>query len=220
MSEFENDLSERVGAAIRAAAEQVGASDDLHARIARDLHGSELRDRRRFRRAALFAAAGSAVAVVVAVVVISRGLNSPGGPSVADAAHVALSTPTLPAPRADAGDLRFVEASVAGVRFPNYGYDSSWRTIGGRVDTLDRRRSQSVMYVLASVRVGYTILDGSPLGQPPGARRFETSGTSVWVARLDGALVVTWRRSGHTCVLASRTATLPQLLRLVAWRGV
>ena len=38
----------------------------------------------------------------------------------------------------------------------------------------------------------------------------------MWVASLDGALVVSWERAGHTCVLASRTATLPQMLRFVA----
>jgi hypothetical protein len=39
----------------------------------------------------------------------------------------------------------------------------------------------------------------------------------VWVVRLDGVLVVSWERDRHTCVLASRTAALPEMLRLVAW---
>ena len=43
----------------------------------------------------------------------------------------------------------------------------------------------------------------------------DAAGARRLVARLDGALVVSWERDGHTCVLASRTATLPQLLRFV-----
>ena len=76
-----------------------------------------------------------------------------------------------------------------------------------------------MVYGLGPVRVGYTIVDGQPLTAPPGrapggCRRHARCGSRS----LDGALVVSWERAGHTCVLASRTATLPQMLRFVAWR--
>ncbi len=218
MSEHENDTSEQTGAAIRAAAAQVSAPKELRARIARDRLRSAPRHRQRFRPAALIAG-GSALAVVVVALVILLAPGSPGAPSVADAAGMALSAPTRPAPATDAGDPRFIGTSVAGVRFPNYAYDSPWRTVGGRIDALGHRRSQTVTYARGSVRVGYTIVDGQPLEAPPGARRADAAGTPVWVVRLDGALVVSWERARHTCVLASRTATLPQMLRFVAWRG-
>jgi hypothetical protein len=216
MPEHDNAASERIGAAIGAAAAQVGAPDDLRARITQDrLRGAHPR-RRRLRPAALVAG-GALVALVVALAIVLAP-GSPGAPSVADAAGVALSAPTRPAPGVDRADPRFVGASMAGIRFPNYAYDSSWRTVGGRIDTLAHRPSQTVLYGLGRVRVGYTIVDGRPLGAPAGARRADADGTPVWVASLDGALVVSWERAGHTCVLASRTVTLPQMLRFVAWR--
>ena len=216
MSEHENDTSEQTGAAIRAAAAQVSAPEELRARIARDRLRTTPQHRQWSRPAALIAG-GSALAAAVALVIVMAS-GSPGPPSVADAAGVALGTPTRPAPETDAGDPRFIRASVAGVRFPNYAYDASWRTVGGRIDTLGRRRTQTVTYARGSVRVGYVIVDGRPLQAPPGARRADAAGTPVWVVRLDGGLVVSWERARHTCVLASRTATLPQMLRFVAWR--
>jgi hypothetical protein len=217
MPERPNDAGEQVGAAIRAAAAQVGAPDSLRARITQDRLRSGRARARRLRPAALVAGAAVVVVLIALAVLVAPG--SPGAPSVADAAGVGLSAPTRPAPEVDRADPRFVVASLAGIRFPNYAYDSSWRTVGGRIDTLRRRPSQTVMYALGSVRVGYTIVDGRPLPAAPGARRADADGTPVWVTRLDGALVVSWERAGHTCVLASRSATLPQMLRFVAWHG-
>jgi hypothetical protein len=217
MPEHENAGSERIGAAIRAASAQVSASDDLRARIAQDrLRGAHAR-RRRVRPVVLAAGGAFAALAVALAVVLAPG--SPGAPSVADAAGVALSAPTRPAPAVDRSDPRFVRASLAGVGFPNYAYDSPWWTVGARIDTVAHRPTQTVVYGLGAVRVGYTIVDGQPLRAPPGARAADADGTPVWVASLDGALVVSWERAGHTCVLASRTATLPQMLRFVAWRG-
>ncbi len=218
MPEHGDHTSERIGAAIRAAAGQVSAPPELRARVARDRLRSAPRHRPRLRPGTLIAGGAALATLVVVALVIALAPGSPGAPSVADAAGVALSAPTRPAPETDIVNPRFIEASVAGVRFPNYAYDASWRTIGGRIDTIARRRSQTVAYARGPVRVGYTIVDGRPLQAPPGARRADAAGTPVWVARVDGALVVTWERDRHTCVLASRTATLPQMLRLVAWR--
>ena len=217
MPEHENATSEQIGAAIRAAAAQVSAPHDLRARIAQDRLRGAPPHRRRSRPAALIAGASALAAVVVALAIVL----APGSPRRRrwpTPPCVALSAPTRPAPGVDPADPRFVAASVAGIRFPNYAYDSSWRTVGGRIDALRRRPSQTVTYARGPVRVGYTIVDGLPLGAPAGARRADADGTPVWVARLDGALVVSWERAGHTCVLASRTATLPQMLRFVAWR--
>jgi hypothetical protein len=213
MPERENAASERIGAAVRAVSAQVGAPDDLRARIDQDRLRSAQERRRRFRPA--LAVAGGAIAVLLIALAIVLAPGEPGAPSVADAAGVALSAPTQPAPEVDRGDPRFVGASIAGIRFPNYAYDSAWRTVGGRTDAVGRRPSQTVVYGLGPARVGYTIVDGEPLDAPPGSRVVKADDTPVWVASIDGALVVSWERSGHTCVLASRTATLPQMLRFV-----
>ena len=42
--------------------------------------------------------------------------------------------------------------------------------------------------------------------------------TVIGRGKVGGGLADRWERAGHTCVLASRTATLPQMLRFVAWR--
>lgn len=217
MSERDDHNSEWIGEAIRVAAAQVSAPAELRARVAGDRLRGAHRHRPRWRPAAMIAG-GSALAVVAVALMIALAPGAPGAPSVADAAGVALSAPTRPAPGTDITNPRFVGASVAGVRFPNYAYDASWRAIGGRIDTIGRRRSQTVAYARGSVRVGYTIVDGRPLKTPAGARRADAAGTPVWVVSLHGALVVSWERDRHTCVLASRTATLPEVLRLVAWR--
>ena len=168
MPEHENAAGERIGAAIRAAAAQVDAPDDLRTRIAEDRRRGAHARRRRLLPAALVAG-GALVALVVALAIVLAP-GSPGTPSVADAAEVALSAPTRPAPGVDPADPRFVGASIAGIRFPNYAYDSSWRTVGGRIDTLSHRPSQTVVYGLGRVRVGYTIVNGRPLAAPAGAR--------------------------------------------------
>ena len=148
--------------------------------------------------------------------------GSPEAPSVADAAGVALSAPTRPAPAVDRSDPRFVRASLAGVRFPNYAYDSRWGTVGGRIDTLAHRPSQTVVYGLGSVRVGYTIVDGQPLTAPPGARPADADGTPVWVASLDGALVgeLGARRAHLRARVPHRHAAPDAALRRLARRGV
>lgn len=218
MPEHHDATSDRIGAAIRAAADRVSAPDELRERLAEDRHRGPSPARRRSRPAVLVAV-GSALAAVVVALAIVLAPGSSATPSVADAAAVALSPSTASAPRVDSDDPRFVAASVAGIRFPNYAYDSSWRTVGARLDSLRRRPSQTVTYARGPVRVGYTIVDGTPLDVPAGAWREAADGTPVWVSRLDGALVVSWERDGHTCVLASRTATQAQMLSFVAWRG-
>ena len=213
MPERHDEQSERIGAAIRAAAAGVEAPDALRARIAAGRAGRGARHRAWPWALAAMAVAALAVALVVALP------SSPGGPTPADAAAAALRAPTRPAPPVDAADPRFVEASVEGVRFPNYAYDTSWRAVGARADVLHGRSARTVVYARGDVRVGYAIVAGPPLPVSAGWSRVDAAGTPVWVARRDGALVVAWERGGHTCVLASRAATLPQILGFVAGRG-
>ena len=212
MSEPHRDETERIGAAIRATADRVEAPPDLRERIAAG------RPRRAPVRPWGLASVGAVVAIAVLAVVIAWPSASRAEPSVADAARVALGASTLPPPAVDQDDRHFVVASVGGVRFPNYAYDSSWRAVGARRDALRGRSSATVAYAVGAVRVGYTIVDGRPLESPGGAGHAVAGVTPVRVARDDGTLTVWWERGGHTCVLASRTATLPQLLSFVSSR--
>jgi hypothetical protein len=216
MPEPRDPTGERIGAAIRAAAESVDAPHGLRERIAAD-RARQGSSRRRRLRPAILVAAASVAAVVVAALVIVLGSGGSASPTVADAATVALGASTAPPPAVDAGDPRFVDASVGGIRFPNYAYDTPWRTVGGRADDLGPRSSRTVTYAKGPVRVGYTIVDGTPLDMSAGAWRTAADGTPVWLSHVDGARVVSWEREGRTCVLASRQATEAQMLDFVAW---
>lgn len=205
------DGTEEIGAAIRATADGVEAPQTLRERIAAD----RTRRARHARRGWWRPVAALVLLVAAMLVLVLAGPSAPGTPTVEDAARVALSQSTLPAPPVDTGDPRYVRASVGGVRFPNYADDPAWPAAGARSDTLGGRESATVLYASGARRVGYTIVDGRPLEIPDGWGRDEAGGVPVWTSTWDGVAAVVWERGGHTCVLASRTATLAQLLRFI-----
>ena len=207
--------SEQIRAAIRAAAATVEAPPRLRARIAEE----ELRDApggRRISRWVLIPALGALAALVVMTIGLLM-LGQGDAPSVADAAGLALRAPTQPAPRNDPRDKHFLRAEIGGIRFPNYRYRTDWATAGARRDELSGRDTLTVVYSKGAERFGYTVVDGDPLEVPAGARRIAADGLRLAVLRHDGALVVTWRENGHTCVLAGRTANLDQLIAWANW---
>jgi hypothetical protein len=215
MPDRDDATSEKIGAAIRAATEQVAAPDHLRARIASERLRAAPARRRRFRAAGL-AAAGAALAALL-LLVLTLAPGSPGDPSVADAADAALGPPSAPAPAVLPGDPRFVDAAVDGLRFPNYAYRLSWQAVGTTAGGVPGRAARTVVYARGSARVGYTIVGGRALEQPAGAQETWAGGAPVRILHRAGAVVVSWERAGHTCVLASRNATVAQLLRFVAW---
>ena len=80
-----------------------------------------------------------------------------------------------------------------------------------------RPRRQDRRLPRAAGDVGYTIVDGKPLAEPGGARIVERDGLRLAVLRKGDVDVVTWRRGGHTCVLASKGAGVEQLIRFATW---
>jgi hypothetical protein len=215
MPDRDDATSDQIGAAIRAAGEQVAAPDHLRARIASERLRAAPSRRRRYRTAGLAAAGAAVAAVLLLVLVLAPG--SPANPSVADAADAALRPPSAPAPAVLPTDPRFVDAAVEGLRFPNYAYRLPWQAVGTTAGGVPGRAARTVVYARGSARVGYTIVGGRALEQPAGAREAWAGGVPVRVQRRAGAVVVSWERAGHTCVLASRNATVAQLLRFVAW---
>lgn len=206
MSEHDRERDERIGAAIRAAAESVQAPPGLRAAVA-EQGERQARTRRRSWR---LVAVGVAAAALALATVLSLG----GGPSVQEVAQAALQAPTQPAPE---GDGRFVDAQVGGVRFPDYEQRFGWSAIGAREDRVDGRDALTVIYRRGELGVHYTIVDGDPLPMPDGARRVRVGDVPVALVRDDGALVATWERDGRTCVLSTRSASSERLLELVAW---
>jgi hypothetical protein len=208
-----NELSdsERIGAAIRAAAESVEAPPRLRASVA--AQSRDTRPRRRW----IAVPAISAAAVVVLVAVALLAIGSGGGPTIADAAGLALRNPTQPPPAEQLGNKRFLDASVGGVPFPNYRYGTPFHTAGTRSDEISGRSARTVVYALGGKRIGYTIVSGKALPVPKGARVIKHGNGRYAVLHRHGALVVTWREKGHTCVLASRTASLQRLVIWADW---
>jgi hypothetical protein len=204
--------SERIGAAIRAAAAGVEAPQGLRAEVARAA-GERRPSRRRWIAVPVLGVLLAAVITAVALVALDSG----GGPTIADAAGLALKNPTAPPPAGDRRDKRFLRAEVDGVRFPNYRYSTPFHTAGARSDELHGRRALTVVYGLGDKRVGYTIVSGKPLPVPSGARRVTRDGLRLAAFRRHGALVVAWREGGHTCVLASKSVNLDRLLTWAAW---
>ena len=213
---------EAVGARIRALIGDVEAPATLRARVEAERAKADVtRSRRRFSVPALpaFGAAGALAAVVVALVLVLSGGGSTAGPSVADAAGLALARPTAPAPAVNTTDMHLVDARIGGITFPNYGYQwPKWKPAGQRTDTISGRAATTVTYRGPRGDVGYTIVDGKPLPEPQGARHVMSNGLRFAVLSKGDATVVTWRRAGHTCVLAARGKDVEaQLVAFASW---
>jgi hypothetical protein len=207
--------SEAVGRRIGELTQAVDAPPALHARIA-DARRTPSRTRRAW--IALPALGATAVAAVIAgILVLSGGSSGVGGPSVDDAVALALARPTAGAP-ATAGTVA-LDAHVGGVTFPNYAYQwPKWKATGERQDTIAGREAVTVTYRGPKGDVGYTIVDGRPLPEPDGARTVNRAGLKLSIYRKDGATIVTWRRAGHTCVLAGRDNDVEsQLVKFATW---
>lgn len=156
----------------------------------------------------------AAAAAVIAVVVLTEG---PGAPSVAEAARFAAQTPNASAPR-PIGDGTRLAADVEGVVFPDLLQSYGWRAVGLRRGELDGRRATTVVYEKDGRRIAYAVVAGRGLTRPTNAEKAERAGVLFHTLRVDGRLVVTWRRLGHTCVLVGQ-GSRSELLALASWRG-
>lgn len=202
--------SDALGAAISAAVGEVGAPDALRERV-----GSQARPTpvtRGARRRWALGTGALAVAAVAAALTIAGGDD---GPSVADAASASLRpAPAADAPVIDAADPRYITARVGAVRFPNYAYSGRWRAVRQRALRIDGRDAVTVVYARGAERVAYTVVDGD-LGVVPSA---SAVAGDYRLTAVGGAAVVSWRRRGATCVLASHSTSTAAMLALARWR--
>jgi hypothetical protein len=211
MSGAARNPTDDVGTALAATAASVSAPDALRERIATD------RTRRpRQRGRALALALACVVLAVAAVGTLLLTSGGAGAPTVAATADVALLPASAPAPAADARDANLLRAGVGAIRFPSYAEYDDWRVAGSRRDELAGRNVVTVAYDGNGHRIAYAIVAGAPL-ERPGGRELHRDGKGLTVLRRDGATVVTWRQQGHTCVLASRSAPLRDMLALASW---
>lgn len=159
-----------------------------------------------------FAAAGLTALVVALALVFS---GSDGAPTVQQASRLALRPAAAPPPPVRPG-TELLQASVDGIAYPTW-TRAGWRVVGERRDTLAGHAIRTVLYVDRSGgRVGYAIAAGDAL-PVTGGRVVERRGARLRLLAVDGAAVVTWRRDGHTCILASREVAAGRLLTLASY---
>ena len=181
-------------------------------------------ERGRARRVRLRPAYGGALVAGLAAIVLALVLvlpaGTPGAPSVSQAAALALRGLVAPAPGADPGDpAGRLGRSVGRVYFPNWASTLGWRAVGQRVDRLDGRLAVTVYYEWRGRQVAYTVVGAPALSQPQ-AVISRVEGTELRTLRLDGRLVVTWRRAGDTCVLSGADVSASVLQQLAVWTPV
>jgi anti-sigma factor RsiW len=204
----------RAVAATRAAATEP-APTSLRTSVERTIGRDSGRRRSRLVPGLAF---GGAVAAATAIVLALVLTGAPSGPTVADAARLATSPATGPAPaRLDDSRSKLAER-VDGVVFPDLTRAYGWRPVGVRRDEVDGRAATAVYYEKGGRRIGYVILAGSALPAPSRAQVVNQRGVRYDALDVDGSPAVTWQRLGHTCVLTGATSR-SELLTLASWHG-
>jgi hypothetical protein len=150
---------------------------------------------------------GAASAACVALVLLLVSGSGAAAPTVARVALVALERPTAAPPAA-------LVAQGTSIPFPDW-TTRGWPSTGVRRDTLSGRRVTTEFYrSYDSGTLGYAIVAGTPLRWGAQGTTQRLAGERYGVIEEGGATVVTWVAEGHTCVLASRTASARALLEL------
>lgn len=163
------------------------------------------------------ALSAAAVAVVVVVFAVLAANGGPGGPSLADAAELALQAPSGRAPAA-AGPGR-LGVSVQGLSFPDYSDTLGWKATGVRQGKVGGGRNATVVYYnKGSRQVAYAIVARPALPPPDAGQTTSIGGVRYQTLSLHGMPAVTWRQDGHTCVIIGSVPD-NDLLALASWGG-
>jgi hypothetical protein len=201
----------RAAAALRSV--DVHAPAGLRARVE-----AERRPRRRAAwRPALAGGLAAAAAFALLLALVLPG--GAGGPSVVEAAELALRPPEAPAPGPHPEQPALLAAQAEGLAFPSWAREFGWSAAGRRADEIDGHRAVTVFYEKGGRRIGYTILSGDAVEPPEDSRTAERDGTTLRRLSADGRTIVTWTRDRHTCVLSGSGIEPATLLDLAAWKG-
>jgi len=154
-------------------------------------------------------------AVAVAIALLLPG-GTPGGPSVSQAAALALRGSAASAPLPDPKHPQAkLSQDVQDVYFPNWSDPFHYRAVGMRTDRFDGRQAVTVYYAHGPQQIAYTIL-AVPALTRPGTPIHLVNGTALQALKIGNRLVVTWRRTGHTCVLSGVGVSWAELSKLAA----
>lgn len=209
------DRERRIVEMLHEARSTVRAPPSLRARIE-----AERPSRKTFarRRGGYVGALAGALAAVVLALVLILPAGTPGAPSVSQAAGLAFlgSSGTAPAP--DPRVPTKLGTQIQEVYFPNWARQFGWHAVGQRTDHINGRVAVTVFYYWHGKRLAYTIV-GAPALATPAARSSLLNGTELRTLMLHGRLVVTWQRTGHTCVLSGPGVPVAVLQRLAAWKA-
>ena len=172
---------------------------------------------RRRRRLALGGCVASGLAAVALALALALPSAGPGAPTVVQAAQLAQ----LPAAARGAvpGSPKLLDTTAFGLSFPDWGPGPGWQATGVRRDRLEGREAVTVFYEKTGRRIAYTILGGPPIAAPEGAGTASRGETSLRHLSDGSRAVVTWERSGHTCVLSGEGVPRDVLLDLAGWKS-
>ena len=212
----EHELAERGRRLVAAAVAETFAPLALRERLEaqRERGPAAPRRRRWLGLAGSFAAVAAAAATAVVI-----SLGGASAPSVLATVQLAAGGPNLAAPAHDPRNPSLLQAKVQGLPFPDWNTRFRWRAVGARRDEIEGRPATTVYYDSPrGARAAYTILGGSAIEPPPGARTLRLRGTEFYLLSRGGRRIVAWDRGGHTCVMSAPMA-VPQerLLALAAW---
>jgi hypothetical protein len=168
--------------------------------------------RRSRRTPALVAVAATAALAVFVVLATTAG----GGPEVDAFARISQQPATKATP---AGNGTVLDREFEGVAYPDWSGEFGWHADGGRGDTIEGRRAETVFYTHHGHRIAYTVIAGEPLEPPDGARELRVGGVTLHHFSDGPRDVVVFERGGHTCVLAGEVIHGTTVEELAAWRG-
>lgn len=172
------------------------------------------------RRRALFSGVlATATVVAVALIVLLLPAGSPGAPSISQAAALALRGPTGIAPAVNPRHQSLLRLDVQETYFPNWSGWFGWAAVGHRVDRFNGQTAVTVYYKRDGQEIAYTILASPPLPWEKGARALHLDGINLQSFTVNGRMVVTWRRGGHTCILSGARANRAELAKLAGWNA-
>ncbi len=179
-----------------------------------ELTGTATTPRRapRWRRAFVLPGVTALAAAVAAVVILVSGGGT--APTVPAAARLALASATLPTPAVDPAQSKNLTLVAAGIPFPAWGPQAGWTANGARTDTVDGRKITTVFYRgRKGGRIGYAITNGAPLTGVHG-QTVTRGGVRYTLQQSGPARLISWVRSGHTCVIAGRSVSYAALVAL------